>query len=180
MKCVRDEFVSRGLDGAYKRFPEMIAEMILDCVPDKRGWMLFGGTGTGKTTRAAIASRLAGVKMVRAREFALDAIRIINECHSLERASGFEKGLDSRWRGYDLIIDDLGTEFNEMMVYGTKINPMQTILEERLDNWPNIRTYITTNLTPTDIERRYGEKVASRFAEAIRPVSLEGVDRRRQ
>ena len=57
---------------------------------------------------------------------------------------------------------------------------MQFILERRLNHWPKVKTYITSNLTREDIGRRYGERLLSRLEGSMVFIPLDGRDWRRQ
>ena len=79
----------------------------------------------------------------------------------------------------DLVIDDLGRETQEVVLWGTRRDIMREILERRLDAWPHIRTYATTNLTEAELEARYGGRVASRLAQAAMLLRMPARDWRR-
>lgn len=60
-------------------------------------------------------------------------------------------------------IDDLGTEPVEIMNYGNIIRPMVNLLSHRYEI--RAKTVITSNLSPNQIEERYGLRLADRFRE---------------
>ena len=164
-----------GLDIVPAAWPGIMAGMKDDTLPGKHGWILFGGTGTGKTTRARLAAEFAGIEMVYAR-------RLFDDLTSKPFWEASRIGsltTTRRLRCSDLVIDDLGTEQQTVSQYGNIRNPMAELLEERYAVWPNIRTYITTNLSPAEILERYGERVASRLEEMCARIRLDGADRRR-
>lgn len=77
-----------------------------------------------------------------------------------------------------LIIDDLGEEPKEAMVYGTPIFPLREILEARYDSL--LFTIVTTNLTPNDLPEHYGWRVVDRFAEMYYTIAHKGPSYRLQ
>lgn len=60
-------------------------------------------------------------------------------------------------------IDDLGTEPLEIMKYGNIVRPMVNLLSHRYEI--RAKTVITSNLSPNQIEERYGLRLADRFRE---------------
>ena len=165
-----------GLDPAPCRWPEVVSAMRSGTMPGDRGWILQGGVGSGKTTRALIASRLCGVEMASAAElFDLFASAGVV---SAARIPGWRASC--RCDGCDLIIDDVGAEPPSMRIYGEPRHPLAEILEARLNLWPRVRTYLTTNLTGEDLEARYGARVASRLAGACITITLDAPDWRRR
>lgn len=167
--------VQAGLDILPTAWPGIMAGMREDTLPGKRGWILCGGTGTGKTTRARMAADFAGIEIVTARSLFNDLItKPFWEASRIGSLTATR-----RLRCSDLVIDDLGTEPQTYNQYGNIRNPMAELLEERYAVWPKIRTYITTNLSPSEIEERYGERVASRLEEMCARIRLDGADRRR-
>lgn len=171
----RDYMASKGIDRIPPAWPKIMAAMKEDTMPLKKGWLLYGGTGTGKTTRARLASEFAGIEMVTARHIFEELLSM--PFHEASRIGTLTPS--RRLRGSDLIIDDLGTEPQTATIYGNVRAPIVELLEERHALWPNIRTYITTNLSPAEIQERYGERVASRLEEMCARIRLDGEDRRR-
>ena len=69
-----------------------------------------------------------------------------------------------------LIIDDLGTEITSTFT----IEQLYSIINERLLN--NLSTVISTNLTPGQINLRYGERIFSRLSKDYDFIKLIGKD----
>ena len=63
-----------------------------------------------------------------------------------------------------ICFDDLGTE-NNLKYYGSECNVMAEILLSRYDIYisKHIQTHITTNLSASEIENYYGNRVRSRM-----------------
>ncbi|MBQ3690160.1 MAG: replication protein [Bacteroidales bacterium] len=62
-----------------------------------------------------------------------------------------------------LIIDDLGTEPNEVVVYGNKMQPVREMFYARYDK--KLVTIFTTNLSDAAFSDYYGERIADRCNE---------------
>jgi energy-coupling factor transporter ATP-binding protein EcfA2 len=72
-----------------------------------------------------------------------------------------------------LIIDDLGQE-SALNNYGTKIEVLEEIIYIRYLDWQRSKalTYITTNLSAIELDRRYGRRVTDRLAEMCHIVKF--------
>ena len=62
-----------------------------------------------------------------------------------------------------LAIDDVGIEPLEVMEYGNVVSPIVELLTKRYDE--QLFTFMTTNLTPEGIRKRYGDRIADRLNE---------------
>lgn len=75
--------------------------------------------------------------------------------------------------------DDLGSESVPVKIWGTEKNIMSEIICSRYDNkLPGKATHITTNLTPSELERLYGTRVRDRLKEMCNEITLTGKSRR--
>ena len=147
---------------------------------NQRGWIFSGGVGSGKTRRAQIASQYTGITMLSAPRIIEKAAANVSESNSLLDAGRLPVGLTitSRAWEFDLIIDDLGTEPTEYSDWGVKRDLMAEVLIARLDLWPHVRTFITTNLNKSELKARYGARVASRLFQACAWIPITHPDRR--
>jgi hypothetical protein len=168
----------RNLDPAPANWPEVVSSMMSDTMPGDRGWVLYGGVGSGKTARARVAADLCGIQLCEAVQLA-DEFRSCDPVVAARLPGGWQMPA-SRCGLADLIIDDLGAEPRSIMLWGERREPLREILEARLNRWPRIRTYLTTNLTPQELDGRYGERVASRVAGCCLPILLNAPDWRRR
>jgi DNA replication protein DnaC len=64
-----------------------------------------------------------------------------------------------------LAIDDLGIEPVEVMDFGNVLCPVVDLLTKRYDM--QLFTIITTNLTPSEIREKYGDRIADRMNEMM-------------
>lgn len=76
-----------------------------------------------------------------------------------------------------ICFDDLGIE-NKTKNYGDEANAMEEVLLNWYDKKTFNKVHITTNLTPEEIEQKYGKRVRSRMREMFNLVKFEGGDRR--
>ena len=65
-------------------------------------------------------------------------------------------------------IDDLGTEPQEVMDFGNVVTPVIDLLTKRYDE--QLFTIITTNLTPKQIRKHYGDRIADRLNEMVEKI----------
>ena len=72
--------------------------------------------------------------------------------------------------------DDLGTE-NNLKYFGNECNVMAEILLSRYDLFisKKLKTHITTNLSATEIETHYGNRVRSRLRELCNLIAFDNV-----
>lgn len=73
-----------------------------------------------------------------------------------------------------ICFDDLGTE-NNLKYYGNECNVMAEILLSRYDIFTakKIQTHITTNLSASEIENVYGNRVRSRMREMFNLIAYD-------
>ena len=71
-----------------------------------------------------------------------------------------------------LFLDDLGREPTEVMRYGNVTSPITELLEYRYNQ--RLTTIVTTNLEPSEIREKYGDRIADRFNEMFVVVSYTG------
>lgn len=165
------------LCAATPELPELIARMELDEMRGERSWIFCGRTGCGKTARAAVISHETGIKMEKAQRLA-ERIAAGEAVEKVAYTGGEFSTWGKRDQMHDLIIDDLGCEPQEINLYGNKVNPLAAVLDYRLEKYPKIRTYITTNLMPDEIRGRYGDRIYSRIAQQCYVVGFAAFDHR--
>ena len=136
----------------------------------KFGLMLCGGCGNGKTTFVkAFQQILNRMGMKVDNEYSERyAIRIAN-ARDLARVckEDYDEWRDISYKRM-LAIDDFGTEPLEVMDYGNILYPMTELLMTRYER--HLFTIITTNLTPTEVRQKYGERIADRLNDMMGKV----------
>lgn len=140
-----------------------------------KGILLTGPIGCGKTSLMTLMKHLASignkfsVKPCRdiSFEFIQDGYQIIHK-YSIGQL------YQSEPRTY--CFDDLGTE-NNLKYFGNECNVMAEILLSRYDLFisKKLQTHITTNLSATEIEKHYGNRVRSRLRELCNLIAFDNV-----
>lgn len=138
-----------------------------------KGILLTGPIGCGKTSYMNLMKYLTAteykffVKPCRdiSFEFIQDGYQIIHKY-------SIGKLYQSEPRTY--CFDDLGTE-NNLKYFGNECNVMAEILLSRYDLFisKKLQTHITTNLSATEIEKHYGNRVRSRLREMVNLINFE-------
>ena len=138
-----------------------------------KGILLSGPIGCGKTSIMNIMKYLTPtehkfyVKPCRdiSFEFIQDGYLIIHK---------YSKGKLYEFEPKTICFDDLGIESN-LKYYGNECNVMAEIILSRYDVYiaKRIQTHITTNLSSSEIETQYGNRVRSRMRELFNLISYD-------
>jgi len=138
-----------------------------------KGILLSGPVGCGKTTLMNLMKALTPtyhkfyVKPCRdiSFEFIQDGYEVIHK---------YSKGKLYQSEPKTICFDDLGTE-NNLKYYGNECNVMAEILLSRYDIYisKNIQTHITTNLSASEIETAYGNRVRSRLRNMLNLIAFD-------
>ncbi len=137
-----------------------------------KGILVSGPIGCGKTSLMNLMKYLTltenkfYVKPCRdiSFEFIQDGYQIIHK---------YSKGKLHEAEPRTICFDDLGTE-NNLKYYGNECNVMAEILLSRYDLFisKKLKTHITTNLSATEIETHYGNRVRSRMREMFNLIAF--------
>lgn len=136
----------------------------------KPSLVLCGLCGNGKTTLARAMATL--ISHVSIREYGYSkrmAMRIFTAkeiCRLCAAAERFRDSHDEYGRLFTepmIIIDDLGEEPREVIVYGMPQTPVIDLLSHRYA--AQLTTVITTNLNTDEIQSKYGPRIYDRFRE---------------
>ena len=149
-----------------------------------KGIMLSGPIGCGKTTLLELIKTIAVPEkkffFTTARdvsfEFNQDGYQVIQR---------YSKGIPGQYTKKNFAFDDLGTERN-LKYYGNECNIMAEILLSRYELFSHpdpsqrVVTHITTNLSATELEEYYGNRVRSRLRNMCNLIFFdkEAVDKR--
>ena len=143
-----------------------------DVLLDK-GIMLTGPIGCGKTSLMHLmrfltqAANKYNVKSTRdiTFEFIQEGYEIIHR---------YSRGKLYAANPQNYCFDDLGIE-NNIKYYGNECNVMAEILLSRYDLYINhgLITHITTNLSATEIEETYGNRLRSRLREMVNLIGFD-------
>lgn len=168
------------LESDYQIIYKLIAYFLKDeptCFQNNinlnKGILLSGPIGCGKTSIMNIMKYLTPtehkffVKPCRdiSFEFIQDGYQIIHK---------YSKGKLYEYEPKTICFDDLGTESN-LKYYGNECNVMAEILLSRYDVYiaKRIQTHITTNLSASEIETQYGNRVRSRMRELFNLIAYD-------
>ena len=137
----------------------------------KKGKFYHGPVGIGKTK--ALKAEFEALdnkskRWMKAREVALTAER--------RGLSGVATIAESVMH---LFIDDLGHESRTVSYFGTTISPMAELIQawyDQAQEWPqwNMTIHFTSNLTPDELRRIYGEFIFDRLIEMCEWVQGDG------
>ena len=140
-----------------------------------KGILLTGPVGCGKTTLISLMRFFEPlpnrfiVKSCRdiSFEFIKDGYDII---HKYSRNSFYQQNPKA------FCFDDLGTE-NNLKYYGNECNVMAEILLSRYDLFVSRKlvTHLTTNLSASEIEAAYGNRLRSRLREMFNLIAFDKV-----
>lgn len=151
----------------------------------KKGIILFGGVGVGKTTliRRFINNQVQSFKVVMCRKvediFSQEGDKTLIEYSHPQQISVNGNPFGHQYLG--ICFDDLGTE-PESKYYGKATNVMAEIILNRYDNeLPYNMTHITTNCSTKELFSRYGSRVTDRMTEMFNLIEFpEGTPSRRK
>jgi DNA replication protein DnaC len=140
-----------------------------------KGLLLSGPIGCGKTSLMNLMKYLAptenkfSVKPCRdiSFEFIQDGYQII---HKYSIGKLYESNPRT------ICFDDLGTESN-LKYFGNECNVMAEIMLSRYDLFisKKLQTHITTNLSASEIEKQYGNRVRSRLRELCNLIAFDNI-----
>lgn len=144
----------------------------------KPGLLLCGLCGNGKTTLAKAIQSI--VRWTVENELGYNnrvepKFRTAKEIVRLLRTNA--KEYEKLFTEEMLIIDDLGEEAKEVMMYGMIDTPIVDLVCERYSR--RLFTVITTNLNTDEITVKYGIRIADRFAEILTSIIFENDSYRR-
>lgn len=155
-----------------------------------KGLLIMGNVGVGKSIMLLVFRKFV-MECLQNRVFTIEKTIDIAGNFSLEgypiiQQHGDQCFSNKNGRMADRVprtkcYDDLGSEEQSTSFYGSKINVMEKIILKRYDFFitHKMKTFITTNLSPSQLESKYGERVMSRLREMMNPIYYPGEDRRK-
>jgi DNA replication protein DnaC len=145
-----------------------------------KGILLSGPVGCGKTTVMTLMRNAAKQNnnfiMKTCRDISFEFIK--EGYQTIQKYSNANNSF-SEYRNY--CFDDLGVETN-LKYYGNECNVMAEIILSRYDIFisKQVITHITSNLSATEIETAYGNRVRSRLREMLNLIAFDdkSIDKR--
>lgn len=162
------------IENAYKAVYGVFLDG-MDRTIRRKGVMLIGGVGSGKTTCLKIMQRLfrdSDCRFLSKR--ASDIKDFVGSMSLNEIKQEFGYGLKC-----DLYIDDIGVNSGEMKVYGTTVSVLGEILLDRYDLYisEGYLTHISSNLVAESdnpnvvtLKSVFGDRVYDRLREMTTPI----------
>ena len=140
--------------------------------------MLCGLYGNGKTTLAKALAWLIGFITERELGYSNRKNMPLYTAKDICRLCAASEKFKEQYDAYDrlfsmpmLIIDDLGEEPKEVMVYGMIHTPIIDLISERYAR--QLMTVITTNLETDDLKEKYGPRIYDRLEEMLTSIVFE-------
>lgn len=163
-------------DEAFEQFED--DKIALNQFKLNKGLLIIGGVGCGKTAMMRTFHQI-GKKIIQARGDNIMYFQIIS-CNALVREY---EGLEQRDKEYFFdrnikgvkYFDDFGTE-EDASNFG-KVNLMKNILEERYLR--GSKCHLSTNLSPKEINDKYGFRVYDRLKEMFNVIVMNGTSFRK-
>lgn len=140
----------------------------------KFGLLLAGTCGNGKTTtlRAVQSVVMLLNNTLYSRRSDLRIGNRLLEAKEIAKLSEKDGQLTVYKTVPVLFLDDLGREPTEVLKYGNVTSPITELLEYRYNQ--RLTTLVTTNLEPSEVRQKYGDRIADRFNEMFALVSYTG------
>ena len=138
-----------------------------------KGILLSGPVGCGKTTLMTLMRHAAQPNykfiMKTCRDISFEFIR-----EGYQTIQKYSNGNNSHSEYRNYCFDDLGVETN-LKYYGNECNVMAEIILSRYDIFisKQVITHITSNLSATEIESAYGNRVRSRLREMLNLIAFD-------
>lgn len=147
-----------------------------------RGLYIAGPTGSGKTVLTKVVRKFADVCDSHVKTFghtyrlaAFADARADEIVADVARTGDLSPWVDAPV----LCVQDLGAEPREALYMGNRIEVLRQLIERRADRDGGL-LLVTSNLLPSALADRYGDRVASRIPQMCNLIVLAGNDRRRK
>lgn len=143
------------------------------------GLFLFGSNGVGKTMLACIVAQEAYKRRYSTRRVTfveyMSQYTLTWGARSIEEKELAEDNLYNNYKAVEfLVLEEVGKEVDSK----ASAPILEDLLRYREDK--GLVTIICTNLSPKDIEIRYGVSVSSLLKGNMTPIRIEGIDKRKE
>jgi hypothetical protein len=148
----------------------------VDWIPLTKCVFLYGAVGVGKTFLFRIMRTLTQVVPINEMAFQIvSAKKIILAVHNAKSMAPIGK-----LHAGGLLIDDLGEEKKQSLIYGEAQDPMDHLLGDRYESYieTGLPTHFTSNVMPGELEEIYGTRNYDRLLEMTVPILFPGTSKR--
>lgn len=175
----------------FKTYKSTDLEKVQDCIAryisnmnwqkleNLGGLCLFGSNGVGKTMLACIVAKEAykhrySTRRVTFVEY-MSRYTLVWGARSIEEKESAEDDLYNNYKAVEfLVLEEVGKEVDSK----ASAPILEDLLRYREDN--GLVTVLCTNLSPKDLESRYGVSVSSLLKGNMTPIRIEGIDKRKE
>lgn len=170
---------SKDLESVQDYIARYVSNMNHQTLEELEGLCLFGSNGVGKTMLACIVAKSAykhrySTRRVTFVEY-MSKYTLVWGARSIEEKESAEDELYNNYKAVEfLILEEVGKEVDSK----ASAPILEDLLRYREDN--GLVTIICTNLSPKDLESRYGVSIASLMKGSMTPIRIEGVDKRKE
>jgi DNA replication protein DnaC len=162
----------RYKDASWDEIPKEIKDRVSAAITQKRGVYLYGKVGCGKKYLDYAFSKHYNQQTHRSVNF-WNMTELINELKlDMDRREKEFIGEDMLQDTRLLLLDDIGAERMTEWVQET----IYLLVNHRYENMQPI--IFTSNLAPSELAERVGDRIMSRIIEMCDVIKLEGDDRR--
>ena len=146
-----------------------------------KGLLIIGKYGCGKSSMMEVFQKIGAMLMPNNFMWftSISTLDLVDEFESINEKDSQSMSKEAFFNKYNnvktIYFDDFGTE-KDASNYGKK-NLMQEILEKRYLR--KNKTYMTTNLSLLEIQKKYGKRVFSRLQQMFNIIEFSGDDFRK-
>lgn len=157
-------------------FETQFGDLILNEPSLNKGILFTGGTGCGKSCLFEIFNYVCNRNNVPNR---ISGRLVSANTMAAEFSSGGHESIQKYFEN-GLLVDDLGSE-GASVFYGERVEVLKLIIEERYQKHhrDGLKMHASTNLTPEQLEEKYGMRVRSRLREMFNIIHFKGEDLRK-
>ena len=172
-------YKSEDLEAVQDCVARYISNMGFQELENLGGLCLFGSNGVGKTMLACTVAKEAykhrySTRRVTFVEY-MSRYTLVWGARSIEEKESAEDDLYNNYKAVEfLVLEEVGKEVDSK----ASAPILEDLLRYREDN--GLVTILCTNLSPKDLENRYGVSVSSLLKGNMTPIRIEGIDKRKE